>query len=403
MNMAAAYAKLRAACGIMHGSRAFGGPPQVHLQLTNRCNLRCIHCYFYSPYLAVPAVYPLRVARRTGGTPPSATEIKRIMKMDADPRRTRAVIDEILGMGTRRWQIGGNGEPFLYKGVFDVIEILKRSGCYCLANTNGTLIDRAAADELIKTGFDDLRITTMAGTAGAYARTHPGSSEETFERLKQTLLYIADRKLALKVSAPEITLVLIVIAHNAAHIREFARFAVETGAARVLFRPVDDIEDPGLVNLVPGEEAVETILDQLRDARAFLESKGVGHNIDYFMKSFDRQLDTGLLYRHIPCYYGWLTTIIEPDGSVYPCCRCYKPLGNIQECGFAGVWNGTAYRRFRNAALHIRNRTSPLPDCDCGSCIHHTANLRVYGALHPVKSRSATLKELCPASEDESL
>jgi MoaA/NifB/PqqE/SkfB family radical SAM enzyme len=169
--------------------------------------------------------------------------------MDTDSGRIRTVIEELLNMGTRSWQIGGNGEPFFYRETMELAGILKRSGSHCLANTNGTLINVAMADELIKMEFDELRITTMAGTPDVYVRTHPGTREEMFYKLKDILLYMADQKMSLNVKRPEITLVFIVIAQNVDNLFEFAEFAAHVMADHVLYRPVYDIGDPGLANI----------------------------------------------------------------------------------------------------------------------------------------------------------
>ena len=51
MNWRERVSQARVVAGILHGGRAFGGPFQASFSLSNRCNLRCIHCYFYSPAL----------------------------------------------------------------------------------------------------------------------------------------------------------------------------------------------------------------------------------------------------------------------------------------------------------------------------------------------------------------
>jgi MoaA/NifB/PqqE/SkfB family radical SAM enzyme len=391
--------KIKAVLGILHGSRAFGGPVQVNLRLTNRCNLRCIHCYYNSPYLDTPAFPPLRRAKQTGQDAPSRNEMEQMLSLDADPGLMKTVVEDLLRMGTRGWQIGGNGEPFLYKDIMELIGILKASGSHCLANTNGTLINFPVADELMKTRFDELRITTMAGTPDVYVRTHPGATGEIFHKLKETLMYIAEQKAALKVKQPEITLAFIVIAQNYDSVFEFAEFAADVGADRVLFRPVDDIEDPGLANTVPTEKQAISVLEQLREVRLFFESRGVRHNIGYFSKIFRKQLNTEMLYRHIPCYYGWLSTLIDTDFKVYPCCRCYEPLGDIHENKFSEIWNGKSYRQFRKDGLYLNREKKSVSGCDCYSCVHHTANLRVYQKLHLIKSRALTLNNVSSFGE----
>jgi MoaA/NifB/PqqE/SkfB family radical SAM enzyme len=327
---------------------------------------------------------------------PDKGNLKRLQTIHADAKKINSLINELLRMGVRRWQIGGNGEPFMHKDALGFISRIKRTRSYCFANTNGTLIDNAKADELIKVGFDDLRITTLAGTPEVYARTHPGTSKETFERLTDLLLYFADQKAVFGMHYPEITLVFIVIAQNVEDVFKFAEFAARVKADRVVFRPVDDVDDPGLANVVPTKKQKASIRKQLREAESYLNAKSIPHNIGVFRKIFREQLDTEALYGVIPCYYGWLAAFIEPDGGVHPCCRCYNLLGNVYETRFSEIWNGTSYRRFRKDAIKINLRGTPVDGCDCYSCVHHTANLRVFRALHPIKGKSHRLKQLSP-------
>lgn len=385
MNIRGLVSKITAVVGIMHGRKVFGGPVQADLRLTNRCNIRCIHCYYNAPGLQLPAVASLRRAKRAGQELPAESDIREEMQREADPHRMITVINELLSLGTRRFQIGGNGEPFFYKNIMEIAERIKRSGSYCLANTNGTLLDQDTADSLINMKFDELRITTMAGSPEVYCRTHPGMTEKMFYNLEQNILYLSERKKTLRVKRPVLILVLIVIAQNHDRLHEFAEFAVRVGAQGVLFRPVDDIGEPGLASTLLTEQQAIDVQEQMRELGSFLNFNGITHNIDYFNRIFREQLNTETLYNTIPCYYGWLAAFIDPGGEIYPCCRCYGPMGNIYEAGFQEIWNSQGYERFREEALQINKRGKPVTGCDCYSCVHHTANLRVYKMLHPMK------------------
>jgi MoaA/NifB/PqqE/SkfB family radical SAM enzyme len=160
----------------------------------------------------------------------------------------------------------------------------------------------------------------------------------------------------------------------------------------VEFRPFDDLGDPGFASLVPTARQTTHVRNQLVHVQDYLDSLSVRHNIGFFLKVFKRTLDTTLLYRSIPCYYGWCVARIDLDGMVYPCCRCYQPLGNAYEDGLRQVWHGEAYRRFRREALAISNREAPVSGCECTRCVHHTANLRIHRALHPIRWREAQLE-----------
>lgn len=384
--------RARALMGIMHGSRAFGGPVEAGLRLTNRCNIRCIHCYFYSPYLESPNYASLRRARMMHEELPDDAELKQLQGLDFDAGRARTLIDELLGMGTRRFQISGNGEVFLHPEAIELCARIKRAGSYCLTNTNGTLLHRETADELIRMGFDELRITVMGGSPETYERTHPGFTGKTFNTIRDNIKYLTERKAALGLRCPKITLVIIVVRQNYEALLEYARFASEVGADEVLFKPVDDIEDEGLAKVVPTEDQAAYIRAQLPEAKAHLESRGIRNNVDYFLMAFDRQIDTTALYRTIPCYYAWLSVMIDPTGEVMACCRCYNSLGNVSEAKFSDIWNGEPYRALRQEAITLNKRGTPVKGCDCNSCIHYIANMRVFKILHPIKGRSGLLE-----------
>lgn len=375
---------IRAFMGILHGNRAFGGPVQTAIDLTNRCNIRCIHCYFYSPYVDKPNFEPVRRARQKGEELPDDNYVQRLKNLNISPDRLHSLMDEILKMGTRRFQLSG-GEPLMHQSFVECVARLKHAGSYCFLNTNGILLDKATSDELIKLSLDEMRITTLAGTSEVYVHTHPGVSSRTFTHLKNILLYLSEQKSRLGSDTPKLTLAFIVTAQNADNIVEIAKFADDVKADSILYRPVDDIEDQGLSHVVPTEEQAASIQKQIGEAKAYLESKGISHNISAFQKVFNTKLDTTDLYRSIPCYYGWLSARISADGEVYPCCRCYDSLGNIYEKTFPDIWHGEAYRQFRGKAIQLPRQISSLHGCDCFSCVHHTANFRVYRALHPLK------------------
>jgi MoaA/NifB/PqqE/SkfB family radical SAM enzyme len=343
-------------------------------------------------------MFELRRAKLAGEELPDKGYLNSLQRLEADSDLTGNLIDNLIGMGTRKYVFSGSGEPFLHKNALDFMSRAKRSGSTCIVNTNGSLLDRSTVDELIRMGFDELKITTLAGSKDMYLRTHRGVKDESFDDLRDKLTYIAERKAELGVKRPAVSLVFIVIPQNSDGILEFAGFARSVRADMAVFRPVDTAEDPGLEkSMVLTAEQAASVREQLIEVEAYLESQGVSNNIGYFLKVFKEKLDTTALYRIIPCYYGWLSVRIEVGGLVHPCCRCYGPLGNVYQKEFYEIWNGETYRRFRKEALRINRRKSIVSGCNCNSCPHFTANLMVYKAFHPIKGRSARLRGLTPA------
>jgi MoaA/NifB/PqqE/SkfB family radical SAM enzyme len=396
MNLKLHMSELKTVMGILHGSRAFGGPLQADFGLTNKCNAQCIHCYYYSPLLEKPTLRPLRKARKMATEPPSLEVLRSMQRRDADTEHTNRLIDELIAMGTRRFRFGGAGEPFVHKNALDFMDRVKHSGSTCIVSTGGHMFDRDKIDVLLKMGFDEMRITTMAGSPEMYKRTHPKAKDTAFDNLRDNLLYLAERKEAMGVSRPEVRLYSVIISENFDSPMDFAKFAVHVKADWVQYRPYDDVGDPGLAVLVPSAEQASFVKKQLNEIKPYLEDHGIKHNIDRFLKVFDKQLDTAALYRIIPCYYGWAVMQILASGKVFPCGRCYDSFGDAYKTELNKIWNGETYREFRKEAKTLNKRNTTVSGCDCNSCSHHTANLRIYRALHPIKKRSKRLQRLSP-------
>jgi len=397
MSLRQRLTQARVLAGIAHGSRAFGGPYQASLSLSNRCNLRCVHCYFYAPSVRMPNFFDVRQARARGWPMPAQEDVDGRQKLDADAGHTRAIIGDLLRMGTWRFHFSGSGEPFMHPDALEFMARVKHAGRECVVNTNGTLLNAAAIGELVAMGLDELRITTMAGTGPVYERTHPGSRPGTFEALKEGLRALADRKRAAGVRRPRVSLGCVVVRQNADGLMDCAEFAAKVGADGLIVQPVDDLGDPSLADVVPGEAQSADVLRQVPQMKRFLEEHGIRHNMDRFTKVFNRQLDTRALYRVIPCYMGWMSARVQVGGDVYPCHHCYDSLGNAYKTPMPVIWHSPAYRRFRRAAALINRRCSAVEGCSCNSCCHNTTNLLVYERLHPMSARSRALQELLPA------
>jgi MoaA/NifB/PqqE/SkfB family radical SAM enzyme len=389
MKLSNAFSYTKAGLGILSGTKAFGGPVMGSISLTTRCNIRCIHCYYHSPVAQAPNFPPVRNARLNALPLPGAEEIRNFEGVDVDPAVVRRLIDQFLAMGTRRIQLSGFGETFLHPEIMDCIERVKHAGSFCLANSNGTLLTKEIIDRLVAVGFDEIRVTTMAGTTEGYVATHPGSTARTFERLRASLEYLREAKASRGSAAPRLDLVCIVVAQNLRGLREFADFARDVGADRITFRPFNDVFDPGLASLLPSEEEVSLVRRELARLKVELDARSISNNIGTFLHVFARRLDTSALYRLIPCYQGWVSAYVNPFGDVAPCCGCSTPLGNINETDFRSIWNSRAYAVFRQFALNLP-RTGVQPQgCDCGHCAHAALNLKVFRALHPLKGRDA--------------
>ena len=97
------------------------------LELSRRCNLRCVYCYAES-------------GRRLANE----------MTLD----EIKNVIDQGIDLGTERIVVIGGGETLLHKHYFDVIDYIKSKNLPCVSFTNGTLITKDLAKKLYDNNID---------------------------------------------------------------------------------------------------------------------------------------------------------------------------------------------------------------------------------------------------------
>ncbi len=130
-------------------------PLSGEIELTERCNLNCVHCY-----INLPANDHQAKEREL-----SFEEIKRI-------------VDEAVSMGCLWWLITG-GEPLLRQDFEDIYLYMKGKGLLITVFTNATLITPKIVEMFKQYPPRDLEITVYGVTRETYERVTrvPGSFE----------------------------------------------------------------------------------------------------------------------------------------------------------------------------------------------------------------------------------
>lgn len=375
---------VRTLAGIVNSRRAYGGPVTLNVGLTDNCNLCCIHCRFRS---ARKQKRPLQQEQIDRYEKPESANLllsNQSVGHEADSRFVHNLIEEVTALHTPRIVFAGNGEPLLHRNALDFIAHAKHLGRHTSIFTNGTPLNRETVDEAIRAELDVLRVSILAASAAEYANTHPGAEPTTFDQLKSHLLYLSDRKKAYASTIPRLVLYTTVLAQNCGGVSELASLAEELDADEVVFLALDDMEDDSVALLAPNEGQVEFLQKKAKSVAAYLDEKEIQHNLAAFAKGFHRGvLDTRGIYQRIPCYYGWLASVIKPDGNVFFCCPASLPIGNLHDHTFTTIWHSSAYEQLRKEAKTIHMRRASVTASACHKCVHYSANLRVNRFLRP--------------------
>ena len=352
-------AKFRQKMGLLRGllSRrfVFAGPVAVTVNVTRRCNLRCLGCFSHSPY----------IDNRMAGDLPSE---------DLDFDMFGRLCRELQTMGTGTLVICGDGEPLLHPQLVDMIRLAKGSGFRTVLLTNGTLIDEAKARALVDTGIDLVRISFWAATPDDYEKACPGASGEYFVNAVKAVDYLTSAKDARRASSPCVALHLIINRYSVRGIDSFIDLALKTDCDFVSFSPLHTVFGQlDSFGLSRQEESVLKV--RLGHAKKKLGSFGVRHNIDETLKRYEIGVD---VRQKIPCYIGWMQCRIKTDGMVQPCNPCRWPMGTLRERSLREIWTGSAYEEFRERILFPDTSATIDERCDCSFCCYLGENLRVH-------------------------
>jgi radical SAM protein with 4Fe4S-binding SPASM domain len=125
----------------------------VSMELTERCNNNCIHCYINLP-----------------------ADDKKAKKKEITFEEIRRIVDEAARMGCLAWRLTG-GEPLLRKDFSDIYLYLKRKGMRVTLFTNATLISSKITNLFEKYPLQSLEISIYGLSQNTYEAVtrNPGS------------------------------------------------------------------------------------------------------------------------------------------------------------------------------------------------------------------------------------
>jgi MoaA/NifB/PqqE/SkfB family radical SAM enzyme len=173
--------------GLLDRDIAHTGPFYVNIDVSQRCNIRCLGCQYFSS--------------KTRGRTPIDANVKELSL-----ELVHSLCRELPRLGTKNIVLTGAGEPFLHPQLFDIISAFKRSGFTVELFTNGTLLDESNARLVLESGTDLLVVSLWANSPEEYAKCHPGISAQNFKIILNGLKVISALKIKEKTNSPRVFL-----------------------------------------------------------------------------------------------------------------------------------------------------------------------------------------------------
>lgn len=293
----------------------WGVPPVLTIEPTNVCNLRCPLCV-------------------TG----NGTMERAYGRMDFETF-TR-LIDEV-GDRVLYLVFFNQGEPYLHRRLNEFVTYAKQRGIYVTTSTNAHYFDRETAEATVRSGMDTLVISVDGATQESYAHYRVGGS---LAKVQDGIRELVKAKRHLRSKTPYLYLQFLVMQHNEHELADMERMAEELGVDRLLKKNIQ----------------VET----LEEARAWMPQEEKYRRYHLAENDFTAKRGKGL------CVRPWLTTMVNWDGTVVPCCfdkNGHHTTGDLRtQESFQAVWLSQPYANFRQQMLNERDAIPLCKNCNQG-------------------------------------
>src|SRR5581483_2386595 len=256
-------------------------PLNVQLDLTYRCNERCVHCY---------------LDHRDHGEM-TTPEIKRLL-------------DEMADAGVFILTLSG-GEIFLRKDFFEIVEHARRLMFCVKLKTNAVLIGKREAARLRELAIEAIQVSIYSHRPEVHdgITLVPGSLKRSLDAIR-----------FLKSQGLSVTIANVVMRQNISDYAGVQQLAEELGVEFTL--------DPTITPMMDGDRSTLS-LGVGSDALSglFRESSLVG-NVDEFCAIAAEPGQDEL--EATPCSAGHTACYVSPYGDVFPCVQFPLPTGNVR-------------------------------------------------------------------------
>lgn len=291
----------------------------IQLHLTERCNLRCRHCY------------------QTGGRTAELSLAEIIAVLD-EVAEMLAEWSEAYGLEFSPSCNVTGGEPLLREDLFEIIAAMTARGFAVYLLTNGTLIDAARAQRLAGLGVKGVQVS-LEGPEEVHEQIR-GKGSFAASRLGVSQLLAAGLTVTLNATLSEM---------NGGHFREMVEYANRLGVQRLGFsRLVPSGRGLGLVDRMLTPERLQEIYAEIFAMTPKDLEIVTGDPVASRLRSSSGGAELGSVATG-GCAAGLSGLTLLPDGTVTPCRRLAIPLGNVRQDSLREIWaNSEVLERLRD-------------------------------------------------------
>jgi len=301
-------------------------PLSVQLDLTYRCNERCVHCY---------------LDHDDHGEMTTA-EIKDLL-------------DQMADAGVFYLTISG-GEILMRRDFFEILEHA-RARTFCVKlKTNGVLIRKKEAERLRELGVETVQISIYSHRAEVHdaITKMPGSFRQSIDAVR-----------FLRMQGLTVTMANVLMTQNANDYMSVRALAAELDAKFTI--------DPTITPMMDGDRSILNLNVEQAALQEVFRNEALVGNVEEFCAP-PQGVDEEALDM-LPCSAGHTSCYVSPYGDVYPCVQFPLPTGNVRQTKFVDIWRDSPqFKEVRSITL----RDMP----SCSKCAHGGTCTRCPGLAY---------------------
>jgi radical SAM protein with 4Fe4S-binding SPASM domain len=302
----------------------------IQLHLTERCNLKCTHCY----------------QSGKGSDEMSLAEIRSVINEVADMVGEWSAAYDVTFSSS--FNITG-GEPFLRQDIFDVLEELANKGIDAYLLSNGILINQDKAKRLAELEVKGVQIS-IEGPEDIHDSIRGRGS------LKRSLAGVQN----LLDAGLEVTLNTTLSEINAPHFLDVITLASSVGVQKLGFsRLVPSGSGRNLLDRMLAKEALKDLYSKIFSVNTGNLKIVTGDPVASQLRRPEDE-DNASSFPSGGCAAGVSGLTILPDGTVTPCRRLPVPIGNVRTDSLREIWSTS------EVLNSLRDRSSY--EGKCGIC-----------------------------------
>jgi radical SAM protein with 4Fe4S-binding SPASM domain len=291
-----------------------GVPISVHLDITYRCNERCLHCY---------------------------------LDHDDHGEMTTAEIFDVLAQlaaaGVFFLSLSG-GEVLMRRDFFEIVERARQLLFNVKVKTNGVMIREKEAARLRQLGVEQVQISVYSHRPEVHdAITKlPGSLKRTIRAIR-----------FLKSQGLKVTIANVLMAGNFEDHSGVMALAKDLGVSYTL--------DPTITPKMDGDRSILALRIPGSVLNQVLHNEELVGNVEEFCAPPPPPGED--IMEGFPCSAGHTACYISPYGDVFPCVQFPLPSGNVRQQKFLDIWRYSPQLR---EVRSIRAKDLTI----CSTCAH---------------------------------